>query len=280
MASKRLKKAAVQAPVYLFLAGLILFSLFPGAWMFLTSIKPPNEVFTTPPQLIADNPTLSNYERVMFESRIPRSFLNSVIVSGATVLLSLLLAIPAGYGFARYKFKGSRVMSTSLLFGQMLPAVVLVIPLFIVLSKLKLIDSYGALIIANMSVTIPVAVMMLQTYFEGVPRELEEAANIDGLGSVGVLLRIVLPISTPGLTAVTIFTFINAWEEFLYALNFTNSASVKTLPITLAEFSGQFQIDWGGMMSAAVVISLPVLLIFAICNKYFVKGLSDGSVKG
>lgn len=278
--AKKWKMLFSYVPVYVFLAVIVMFSVFPSIWMFLTSIKPPNEVFTTPPRYMADQPTWDNYNRVMFESRIPRSFLNSIIVSAATGLLTLMLALPAGYGFARFRFKGSSLMSTSLLFGQMLPAVVLVIPLYVVLNKLNLIDSHAGLIIANFSVTVPVAVVMMKSYFETVPRELEEAAKIDGVGSLGVLLRIVLPISTPGITAVSIFTVIHAWEEFLYALNFTNSSAVKTLPITLAEFSGQFQIDWGGMMSAAVVISLPVLLLFLLCNKYFVKGLSDGSVKG
>jgi ABC-type sugar transport system, permease component len=280
MRSKRWKKIFTFAPVYVFLLGLVFFSVFPSLWMFLTSIKPPNEVFTTPPRYWAENPTLDNYNRVLFESRIPRAFLNSTLVSAATGLITLLLALPAGYGFARYRFTGAGLLSTSLLFGQMLPAVVLVIPLYIVLNKLDLIDTHAGLIIANLSVTIPVAVMMMRSYIESVPRELEEAAKIDGVGNIGVLVRIVMPVSIPGIVAVSIFTVIHAWEEFLYALNFANSAAVKTLPITLAEFSGQFKIDWGGMMSAAVVISLPVLLLFLICNKYFVKGLSDGAVKG
>lgn len=254
--------------------------MFPSLWMFFTSIKPANEVFTTPPKIVADNPTYSNYERVLFQTSIPRAFMNSVYVAVMTTGITLLIAVLAGYGFARFKFKGSGLLSTGLLFGQMLPTVVLVIPLFILFGRFNLIDTRTSLIIANLSASIPIAIIMLKSYIETVPKELEEAAKIDGSSGIGVLIRIIVPVAAPGVTAVSIFSFLNAWEEFLYALNFTQSAAIKTLPIALVEFSGQFQIDWGGLMSAATVISFPVLLIFFFCSKYFVQGLSEGSVKG
>jgi len=162
----------------------------------------------------------------------------------------------------------------------MMPGVVMIIPIYMIFNKLRLIDTYGALVIANLAVTIPMGVILLSSFFRKVPIELEEAAKIDGTGSLGALFRIILPNSIPGIIAVGVNAFLNAWEEFLFALNLTNSASVKTLPIVVNEFSGEFIIDWGGMMSASVVISVPVLLIFLVCNKYFVKGLSDGAVKG
>lgn len=269
-----------QVLTYGFLLLLILFALFPAVWMFSTSIKPADEVLTIPPKIMADQPTFSNYSRVLFESTIPRAFLNSVIVSVGTTLLTLLISTFAGYGFARFKFRGSGTLSIGLLFGQMLPTVVLVIPLYMIFSDVNLIDSYAALIIANLATALPMAVLLLTSFFRTVPRELEEAAKIDGTSSLGALFRIVLPNAAPGLVAVGVFSFINSWEEFLYALNFTNSATVRTLPIAISEFSGQFIIDWGGMMSASFIISAPVLLIFLLCNKYFIKGLSDGAVKG
>lgn len=269
-----------QVMVYVFLFMLIIFAMFPSLWMFFTSIKPANEVFTTPPKIVADNPTYSNYERVLFQTSIPRAFMNSVYVAVMTTGITLLIAVLAGYGFARFKFKGSGLLSTGLLFGQMLPTVVLVIPLFILFGRFNLIDTRTSLIIANLSASIPIAIIMLKSYIETVPKELEEAAKIDGSSGIGVLIRIIVPVAAPGVTAVSIFSFLNAWEEFLYALNFTQSAAIKTLPIALVEFSGQFQIDWGGLMSAATVISFPVLLIFFFCSKYFVQGLSEGSVKG
>jgi len=253
---------------YLFLLFLILFAVFPAIWMFVTSIKPMSEIFQIPPRFTTDHPTFENYKRVLFESKIPRAFVNSVIVTLLTTFFTIVVSVLAGYGFSRYKFFGSRALSTGLLFGQMMPGVVMIIPIYMIFNKLRLIDTYGALVIANLAVTIPMGVILLSSFFRKVPIELEEAA------------RIILPNSIPGIIAVGVNAFLNAWEEFLFALNLTNSASVKTLPIVVNEFSGEFIIDWGGMMSASVVISVPVLLIFLVCNKYFVKGLSDGAVKG
>jgi len=265
---------------YLFLLFLILFAVFPAIWMFVTSIKPMSEIFQIPPRFTTDHPTFENYKRVLFESKIPRAFVNSVIVTLLTTFFTIVVSVLAGYGFSRYKFFGSRALSTGLLFGQMMPGVVMIIPIYMIFNKLRLIDTYGALVIANLAVTIPMGVILLSSFFRKVPIELEEAAKIDGTGSLGALFRIILPNSIPGIIAVGVNAFLNAWEEFLFALNLTNSASVKTLPIVVNEFSGEFIIDWGGMMSASVVISVPVLLIFLVCNKYFVKGLSDGAVKG
>jgi len=265
---------------YLILAIMIVFSLFPALWMFLTSIKTSQENFTIPPRIIVDNPTIANYTRVLMESQIPRAFLNSVIVTVSATALTLVVAILAGYGFARYQFKGSRFMSSGLLYGQMMPGVVIIIPLYMVFSKMHLIDTFLALVIANLAITIPMSVMMLRSFFQTIPRELEEAAKIDGCSSLGALIRIILPVSLPGITAVSVYAFLNIWEEFLFALNLTNSDSVRTLPISINNFSGEFVIDWGAMMGASMVVSVPVLLIFILCNKFFVKGMSDGAVKG
>lgn len=280
MTKRRVKDLMVQFFSYLLLTMFIIFSLFPGIWMVLTSIKPIEEIFTSPPKIFTRNPILSNYTRVIFETNIPRAFLNSMVVAFFTILLTLFISIPAGYGLSRYRFKGSKTMSTAILFGYMLPAVVIITPLFMTFSKLKLIDTYTALIISNMTLTVPMSVLMLKSFFQTVPRELEEAAKIDGCTTLGALFRVVLPVVAPGIIAVMIFSFLQSWDEFLYALNFTNSESIRTLPIAIAQFSSQFTIDWGGMMGASVVISVPVLVIFMLFSKYFIKGLSEGAVKG
>ncbi|WP_249864542.1 carbohydrate ABC transporter permease [Paenibacillus konkukensis] len=259
---------------------LIVFSLFPALWMFVTSIKTSAENFTVPPRIMVEHPTFANYSRVLFESQIPRAFLNSVVVTVCATALTLAVAVLAGYGFARYRFRGSRVLSSGLLYGQMMPGVVIIIPLYMVFSKLQLIDTYLALIIADLAITIPMSVIMLRSFFQTIPKELEEAAKIDGCSNLGALVRIILPVSLPGLIAVSVYAFLNIWEEFLFALNLTNSDTVRTLPIAINNFSGEFVIDWGAMMGASMVVSVPVMLIFILCNKFFVKGLSDGSVKG
>ncbi|TBL79038.1 carbohydrate ABC transporter permease [Paenibacillus thalictri] len=265
---------------YLFLLVLVIFSLFPALWMFITSIKTSSENFTIPPRLIVENPTIANYSRVIFESQIPRAFLNSVIVTICATALTLVVAILAGYGFSRYKFRGSRLLSSGLLYGQMMPGVVIIIPLYMVFSKIHLTDTYLSLIIADLAITVPMSVIMLRSFLETIPKELEEAAKIDGCSNLGALVRIILPVSLPGIIAVSVYAFLNIWEEFLFALNLTNSDTVRTLPIAINNFSGEFVIDWGAMMGASMVVSVPVLLVFLLCNKFFVKGLSDGSVKG
>ncbi|TDF98722.1 carbohydrate ABC transporter permease [Paenibacillus piri] len=270
-------KAAVS---YLILVVLIVFSVFPALWMFVTSIKTSQENFTIPPKLIADHPTAANYSRVVFESDIPRAFFNSIVVTVCATALTLIVAVLAGYGFARYRFKGSRVLSSGLLYGQMMPGVVIIIPLYMVFSKLKMVDTYLALIIADLAITVPMSVIMLRSFFQTIPRELEEAAKIDGCSNLGSLARVILPVSMPGIIAVSVYAFLNIWEEFLFALNLTNSNTVRTLPIAINNFSGEFVIDWGAMMGASMVVSVPVLVIFLLCNKFFIKGLSDGSVKG
>lgn len=255
-------------------------SLFPVVWMFASSIKSSSEIFSLPPTFISVNPTFENYRRVLLESNIPRAFLNSVFISATTTLSTTLVAILAAYGFSRFHTKGIRLVSNGLLFGQMMPAVVLLIPLFNFYSALRLIDTYQVNIISNMAINTPMAVLTLTAFFRSIPKELDEAAVIDGCTRLGSIFRVIVPLATPGLVTVCIFTFLNTWEEFLFAFNFTNSAKYKTLAIAIKEFKGQFIIDWGGMMSAAVVISLPVLVIFLLCNKYFIKGITAGSVKG
>lgn len=265
---------------YVILAIAIVFALFPAIWMFVSSIKPSNEIFSLPPTFIANNPTFENYERVLFETDIPRAFLNSVLISSVTTACVILISVFAAYAFARFRFKGSKALSTGMLFGQMMPAVVLLIPLFKIYARLSLIDTYQVNIITNIAINLPMAVLTMTAFFRSIPKELDEAAMIDGCGRIRAIFKVLMPISTPGLVTVGIFTFLNTWEEFLFAFNFANSVKYKTLAVAIKDFKGQFIIDWGGMMSSAVVIAVPVLLVFLLCNKYFIKGITSGSVKG
>lgn len=278
MKDKMMPLKATFSYIFLFVIGAI--SIFPTIWMADTSIKGPTEIYTTPPTFIVQAPTFSNYLRILFESNVPRAFLNSTIISISAMVLTLLLSILGGYGFSRYKFTGSGVLSYSLMFGQMMPAVVLVIPLYIAYGKIGLLNTYPGLILPNLAIAIPMATMMLRSFFANVPRELEEAAKIDGSSTLGALFRIILPISTPGLVSVGVFSFLTAWEEFLFALNLTTSSAARTLPIAINMYKEEFVVDWGAIMTIGMVVSIPVLSIFLLCNKYFVKGLTEGSVKG
>ncbi len=254
--------------------------LFPFAWMALSSIKKVNELYTVPPVWLPNEPTLQNYGTVLFSSNIPRYFLNSVIISGGSTALALVLAIFASYGFARFNFRGKPVLQSFVLIGQLLPTAAIIVPLFITLRVLGLVNTYWGLILVYMVITLPLSVWMLTSYFKAIPAELEEAAIIDGASRLGVLFRITLPLSLPGLVAVVVYAFVTTWNEFIFALCFATDSTVKTLPIGLAEFSTEFNTDWGGVMAASMVMTVPIALLFLLFQRLFVGGLTAGATKG
>lgn len=259
---------------------LAIVCLFPFAWMALSSIKTLSELYTVPPHWWPDMPTLGNYANVLFESNIPRYFLNSVIISVGATGLALILAIFASYGFARFEFRGKPFWQAFVLVGQLLPTAAIIVPLFITLRVLGLVNTYWGLILVYMIITLPLSVWMLTSYFKAIPVELEEAAIIDGASRLGVLFRITLPLSIPGIVAVVVYAFVTTWNEFIFALCFATDSSVKTLPIGLAEFSTEFNTDWGSVMAASMVMTLPVALLFLSMQKLFVGGLTAGATKG
>jgi len=261
-------------------AVLVFICLFPFLWMGLSSIKQLNELYTIPPQWWPDHPTLANYYKVLFESRIPRYFLNSIVISVGSTGLALILAVFAANGFARFRFRGQSFWQACILVGQLLPTAAIIVPLFITLKVLGLVNTYWGLILVYMIITLPLSVWMLTSYFRAIPRELDEAAVIDGASRVGILFRIILPLSLPGIVAVLVYSFITTWNEFIFALCFATDSSVKTLPIGLAEFSTEFNTDWGAVMAASMVMTVPIALLFLLFQKFFVGGLTAGATKG
>jgi len=280
LANKKFAFIAQVVSSYAFLIIMIIVSVFPAIWMLSTSFKRPRDVFNIPPEIIPSAPTLENYQRVLQNRAMLDAFINSAFITICVLAITLLLSILAGYSLSRFTFKGAGLVKIAMLFGQMIPGVVIIIPLYFLFAQVRILDTRLAIITANLALTIPMAVIMFSAFFAGIPRELEEAAKIDGTTSLGALFRIILPISKPGLISVAIYTFINAWEEFLFALNLSLTSRARTLPIAISMFAGEFAVDWGSTMAAAAVVALPVLTIFLLCNRYFVKGLSEGAVKG
>jgi len=259
---------------------VVIASLFPFVWMALSSIKTLRELYTVPPSWVPAAPTLSNYVKVLLESNIPRYFVNSVVIAGGATLVALAFAIPAAYGFARFSFRGKRFWQASILAGQMLPTAAIIVPLFIVLRVLGLLNTYAGLILVYLILTLPLCVWMLVGYLRAIPVELEEAAIIDGAGRIAVLRRVVLPLALPGIIAVMVYSFVTAWNEFIFALCFALDSRVKTLPIGLAEFSTEFNTDWGAVMAASMIMTLPIVLAFLVMQRSFVTGLMSGATKG
>jgi len=256
-----------------------LFALAPFAWMVLTSIKADNEILRKAPVLWPAHPTLHRYGDVL-DAGFARALRNSLVVAGATTVLGVALAALAGYALARFQLPLRRYLLLMVMSVQMFPMAVLIIPLFVVMRSLGLLDTWTGLVVAYLSFTTPLAVWMLRSFLETIPKELEEAAMSDGATRVGAMVRVVLPLAGPGLAATAIFSFIAAWNEFLVALTFVKDESRRTLPVALQSFVGQQQADWGLIMAASVLFTVPVIVFFLAVQRRLVEGMVAGAVTG
>lgn len=273
--SRRLSRAGV----YLGAVAVGLFAAAPFAWMALTSIKPDGEITTSTPVFWSSEPTLARYGEVL-DAGFGRALGNSLRVAGATTVAGVVVAALAGYALARFTLPLKRYLLLGVMSVQMFPMVVLIIPLFAVMRRLDLLNSWAGLVLAYLSFTTPLAVWMLKGFFESIPKEMEEAAMSDGATRLGAMIRVVLPLAGPGLAATAIFSFIAAWNEFLFALTFLQEEEAKTLPVLLQSFAGQFQADWGLIMAASVLFTLPVVGFFLAVHRRLVEGMVSGSVTG
>jgi multiple sugar transport system permease protein len=259
---------------------LAVFAVFPFLWMAVSSVKTLRELHAVPPVWVPSTLTFDSYRRVLTQSNVPRYFVNSAVISLGSTGIALALAVFASYGFARFEFRGKRAAQAFVLAGQLLPTAAIIVPLFITLRYLDLVNTYLGLILVYTILTLPLSVWMLTSYFRAIPVELEEAAIIDGASRLGVLFRITLPLSLPGVVAIVVYAFVTTWNEFIFALVFAQDSHVKTLPIGLAEFTTEFNTDWGAVMAASMVMTIPVALLFLALQRLFVGGLTAGAVKG
>jgi ABC-type glycerol-3-phosphate transport system permease component len=270
----------LTAAITVGVAALAAISLGPFLWMAVSSLKTVRELHAVPPVWLPEAPTFESYRRVLVESNVPRYFVNSAVMSLGSTAIALALAIFASYGFARFDFRFKRASQAFVLAGQLLPTAAIIVPLFITLRALGLVNTYLGLILVYTILTLPLSVWMLTSYFRAIPVELEEAAIVDGASRLGVLFRVTLPLSLPGIVAVIVYTFVTTWNEFIFALVFAQDSRVKTLPIGLAEFTTEFNTDWGAVMAASMVMTIPVALLFFLLQRLFVGGLTAGAVKG
>jgi len=248
-------------------------------WMFLMSTRPVVEIFVVPPRIIPQRFTVGEYIKILSSSKYMRFFFNSYVVGLSATLISVITAIFAGYGFSRFKFSGSKFATLLIVITQMVPPITLLIPYFIMITVLQLYDTYGGLIITYLSFSLPYAVLMLTAYFNTIPRELDEAALIDGASRFRALWSVVLPSALPGIISVIVYTFLLAWNEFLFALALTRSYSMRTVPVGIALEQGEHTTQWNTMLSMAILGSIPVLIIFIFAQRYFISGLTFRAVK-
>ena len=261
-------------------------AVFPILWIVSTSFKNQFDVFSTQIELIPPEPTLENYESLFDPASATGGYFwnwfgNSLLIAVLTTVLSVFLAATAAYALSRYRFWGKRPTTSFFLISQMFPAVILLVPLYQLLAvRAGLANTPWALVLAYATTAVPFCVLMLRSYFDTLPIELEEAGRIDGLGPFGTFYRIVLPLSTPGIAVTAFYAFITAWNEFLYALVFLSEPESFTMPIAVRLFINQFTQNWGGAMALSVIVTIPVVVFFYLAQRYLISGLSTGGVKG
>jgi multiple sugar transport system permease protein len=261
------------------LVATVVFLVIPVFWIFSTSFKPTPEILVTPTTLLPRNPTLDHYAVAV--SGDFRSFmLNSLIAAGGATLLGLLLSIPAAYGFAKFAYRGSGALLSFAVVTRVFPPIALALPFFLQFRVLGLIDTPFGLVIAYLPIVLPLMIWMLAGFFRDFPSELIEAAEIDGLGTLQTLVRIVLPLSLPGLGVATLFGFLVAWNEFVIALTITRTPAGQTMPVGISTLITQFQVLWGEMMAVAAIYLLPVFVVTILTQRGLVRGLMTGATKG
>lgn len=265
--------------IYLALGVVLLLLFFPLFWMISTSFKTTEQAFAVPPIWIPTQPTFTNYAGLAEETFITY-FINSVIVSTLTTLVTMVIASMSAYSFTRLRTRTASAVFWVILATQMFPLAVLLIPIYLIIRDLGLLNTHAALILANLAFALPFSIWFLRSYFETIPVELEEAAFIDGCNRLRALWHVTIPVAIPGVLASAFFTFLLSWDEYMMALTLTNRNTARTLPPGLMiSYVGEFGFRWPEMMAASIVIILPVIVVFAFFSRQLISGLTEGAVK-
>ena len=274
----RLRENHLVASV--FSALLVAVYLFPVYWMVATSLKAQREIFAIPPKLVPWPPDFEPYrEAVLGNPDVARGVLNSTVIAIGTTALTLVLAAPAAYALARLRLRFTIAIGLALLISQMLPSINIALPLFVIFSRVGLVDSYLALIVANATVTVPFAIIVLRPFFLTVPGEVVEASRVDGSTRFGAFWRIALPLAGPGLITVAALTFLTAWGEFVFGLTLATSEEMQPITVVLSRIITQFGTRWNELMAVSTVVALPIVVFFILLQRYIVGGLTAGAMK-
>jgi ABC-type glycerol-3-phosphate transport system permease component len=256
-----------------------LITLAPVIWLVLTAFRPPIEITSLAFNLLPQQPTLDNFVQVFTRYDLAPYVRNSIIIAIGTVITNLIIGPPAAYALARYEFRGEGLLMVLIIFFRMIPLFAILVPLFLVFSRLGLLNSYAGLILAQTAFKLPFTIWLLRSFFLGIPRELEEAARIDGSTTLGALFRISLPLVRPGLAAAAVFAFLQTWNDLSVSLVLSTSVDTATLPLGLGRFVQEYGIAWGPMSAAGVLVFIPVVLFVFGAERFLIQGLSAGSVK-
>jgi ABC-type glycerol-3-phosphate transport system permease component len=274
------RRAGRAAALYTGGLALLLIGAFPLFWMLSTSLKPSSEIFATPPRLVPAHPTLENFARLFTDTSFVTFFRNSAMVSLATVALTLTISALGAYGLTRFTFRGRDQVAGLILMTYMFAPIMIIIPFYILVKQLGIVNTRLALVLSYTTFCLPFCLWLLRAFFQSIPLELEEAALVDGAGRGRAVWHVVLPLALPGLIATAIFTFILAYNDFLFALVLITSEELKTLPVGVNDLFNATIVDWGLIMAAGVMITLPAVAFFAAVQRYLVQGWGAGGVKG
>lgn len=265
---------------------VVIATIFPLFWLFISSISTQSELLSKPVHWIPQNPTFYRYEEILTATGtgaaavFRKAMLNSSIVAASVTIICVGIGSLAAYSFSRMRFAKHESFMYLMLFSYMLPSIMIVVPLYIIMRDLKLLDTLGGLIAIYSALIMPFAVWIMYGYFQSIPYDLEDAARIDGCTRLTALIQVILPISTPGLVATALFCFLASWEEFIIALIFTSSPMSKTIPVAIAEFTGRHAIDYGMMATGGIIAAIPPILIALVFQRFLISGLTSGAVKG
>jgi ABC-type glycerol-3-phosphate transport system permease component len=275
-----LPKPFLKVLTYATLWVAFVWSVFPFYWMIATSIRGKDEIFQRPPSLVPHAVTFQNYVDLLVGAQFWRFAMNSLVLTISVTVISVLISVTAGYAMARHRFKGSVMLPLFMLYGQMFPPVLLLIPFYVQLRFLGWLDSLYGLIPVYLSYMLPLCVWLMRGFFSQVPFSLEDAARMDGCTRWQAFWKVILPMARPGIVAVATWVMIHTWNEFLYASTFILSEKKRTLPLGLSGLIGQYTTDWGVLMAGGVITAAPILIVFFFLQRHLVSGVGGGAVKG
>lgn len=265
---------------YAALVVVTVITIYPIVQIFGISLRPADQLFSTSLDIIPDGATFEAYRKVLFEKDFFTWLRNSSIVTLAVSLLGVSLASTAGYAFSRFRFRGKKAGMVAVLITQMFPATMLLLPLYVIMKKLALVDTLFALILSYTATALPFCIWMMKGYYDTIPVDLEEAALIDGTTPVGAFARVTLPLAAPALVITALFSFITGWSEFIVARVLINTTGLYTLPLGLESLSSTFQTEWANYAAGSILVSIPAVILFLFLSRYLISGLTLGGVKG
>jgi len=272
------KKRLGRIVLYALVAVIVFFTFAPYLWLIISSISTKAELLARKIFLFPENPTAANYTNLMAKDFIPAAT-NSIVVTVCVVIIAVILGMLAAYAYSRFRFRGRTLLLNTSLFTQMIPPIALIIPMYIIFKGLDMMNQRETLVIIYLSLVLPYLIWIMKSYIDSIPRELEEAALIDGCGKLRAYFTVVVPVVSTGLAAAVIFAYIITWNEFFYAFSLTKTLAAKTLPVLIFDFNSKFGADYVMSATAGVIASLPPVLIALIFQKYIISGLAAGAVK-